>query len=161
MLVASKNTNPQCKKLHLFLSFTSFVHKILLQKHWIQYESLQCGIHVFRDLTTKYCLSLCRLAKMGNFASLFKGFFGKKEMRILMVGLDAAGKTTILYKLKLGEIVTTIPTIGESSPASSWEIPSLTPTVTDVLALVRWSCSVTTQTFLSVCLCVFSFIRRF
>lgn len=30
-----------------------------------------------------------------------------------MVGLDAAGKTTILYKLKLGEIVTTIPTIGQ------------------------------------------------
>ncbi|SCV73663.1 BQ2448_6093 [Microbotryum intermedium] len=40
------------------------------------------------------------------------GLFGKREMRILMVGLDAAGKTTILYKLKLGEIVTTIPTIG-------------------------------------------------
>merc|ERR1712066_1159432 len=33
-------------------------------------------------------------------------------MRILMLGLDAAGKTTILYKLKLGEVVTTIPTIG-------------------------------------------------
>lgn len=50
---------------------------------------------------------------MGNmFAGLFKNLFGKKEMRILMVGLDAAGKTTILYKLKLGEIVTTIPTIG-------------------------------------------------
>lgn len=50
---------------------------------------------------------------MGNvFTNLFKGLFGKKEMRILMVGLDAAGKTTILYKLKLGEIVTTIPTIG-------------------------------------------------
>lgn len=31
---------------------------------------------------------------------------------IIKVGLDAAGKTTILYKLKLGEIVTTIPTIG-------------------------------------------------
>jgi len=29
-----------------------------------------------------------------------------------MVGLDAAGKTTILYKVKLGEQVTTIPTIG-------------------------------------------------
>ncbi|XP_076930294.1 ADP-ribosylation factor-like [Bidens hawaiensis] len=43
---------------------------------------------------------------------LVKMLFAKKEMRILMVGLDAAGKTTILYKLKLGEIVTTIPTIG-------------------------------------------------
>ncbi|XP_054578437.1 ADP-ribosylation factor 1-like isoform X2 [Eptesicus fuscus] len=50
---------------------------------------------------------------MGNiFANLFKGLFGKKEMCILMVGLDGAGKTTILYKLKLGEILTTIPTIG-------------------------------------------------
>ena len=48
----------------------------------------------------------------GVFAKLFSNLFGKKEMRILMVGLDAAGKTTILYKLKLGEIVTTIPTIG-------------------------------------------------
>jgi len=36
----------------------------------------------------------------------------KRDMRILMVGLDAAGKTTILYKLKLGEVVTTIPTVG-------------------------------------------------
>ncbi|CAI0626097.1 unnamed protein product [Linum tenue] len=47
-----------------------------------------------------------------SFAKLFSSLFSKKEMRILMVGLDAAGKTTILYKLKLGEIVTTIPTIG-------------------------------------------------
>ncbi|XP_035521273.1 ADP-ribosylation factor 4 [Dicentrarchus labrax] len=45
-------------------------------------------------------------------SSIFSQLFGKKQMRILMVGLDAAGKTTILYKLKLGEIVTTIPTIG-------------------------------------------------
>uniref|UniRef100_A0ABI7WVN2 ADP ribosylation factor 5 n=1 Tax=Felis catus TaxID=9685 RepID=A0ABI7WVN2_FELCA len=45
-------------------------------------------------------------------SALFSRIFGKKQMRILMVGLDAAGKTTILYKLKLGEIVTTIPTIG-------------------------------------------------
>merc|ERR1712006_10088 len=29
-----------------------------------------------------------------------------------MVGLDAAGKTTMLYKMKLGEVDTTIPTIG-------------------------------------------------
>uniref|UniRef100_A0A6B2LL48 ADP-ribosylation factor n=1 Tax=Arcella intermedia TaxID=1963864 RepID=A0A6B2LL48_9EUKA len=49
---------------------------------------------------------------MGHrFAKIFSGF-GRKEMRILMVGLDAAGKTTVLYKLKLGEVVATIPTIG-------------------------------------------------
>lgn len=60
---------------------------------------------------------------MGNmFSNLFKGLFGKKEMRILMVGLDAAGKTTILYKLKLGEIVTTIPTIGEYSYSSVHDV---------------------------------------
>lgn len=29
-----------------------------------------------------------------------------------MLGLDNAGKTTILYKLKMGESVTTIPTVG-------------------------------------------------
>lgn len=52
-------------------------------------------------------------AYMGlTLSSLFDRLFGKKQVRILMVGLDAAGKTTILYKLKLGEIVTTIPTIG-------------------------------------------------
>ena len=50
-----------------------------------------------------------------SFGTLFGALFAKKEMRILMVGLDAAGKTTILYKLKLGEIVTTIPTIGNLS----------------------------------------------
>lgn len=31
---------------------------------------------------------------------------------VVATGLDAAGKTTMLYKLKLGEVVTTIPTIG-------------------------------------------------
>lgn len=45
-------------------------------------------------------------------AKLWDRVFSKEERRILMVGLDAAGKTTILYKLKLGEVVTTIPTIG-------------------------------------------------
>jgi len=46
------------------------------------------------------------------FSKFWARLFTKKEMRIVMVGLDAAGKTTILYKLKLGEVVTTIPTIG-------------------------------------------------
>ncbi|KAI0461417.1 ADP-ribosylation factor, Arf Arf6 [Komagataella kurtzmanii] len=33
-------------------------------------------------------------------------------MRILMLGLDNAGKTTILYKLKLGKAKNTVPTVG-------------------------------------------------
>lgn len=45
-------------------------------------------------------------------SSVFNRFFGKTKAHVLMVGLDAAGKTTILYRLKLGEIVIAIPTIG-------------------------------------------------
>ena len=37
---------------------------------------------------------------------------GRQKCRILMVGLDAAGKTTILYQLKLGEMAHTAPTLG-------------------------------------------------
>eukprot|EP00662_Eupelagonemidae_sp_cell21_P028718 gene28718-47092_t len=41
----------------------------------------------------------------GSIGKLLSGIFGgKREVRMLMVGLDAAGKTTILYKMKLGEI---------------------------------------------------------
>lgn len=62
---------------------------------------------------------------MGNLWSV------QNTPRILMVGLDAGGKTTILYKLRLGETVTTIPTIGfsivetletENFKFTSWDI---------------------------------------
>ncbi|SCU84710.1 LADA_0D03334g1_1 [Lachancea dasiensis] len=51
---------------------------------------------------------------MGNFfSSMFDRLWGvNKEMRILILGLDGAGKTTILYRLQMGEVVTTKPTIG-------------------------------------------------
>ncbi|XP_047439799.1 ADP-ribosylation factor 4-like [Mugil cephalus] len=45
-------------------------------------------------------------------SQIFSRFISKTPVRILMVGLDAAGKTTLLYKLKLAEVVTTIPTLG-------------------------------------------------
>lgn len=47
---------------------------------------------------------------MGNFWN--KLFNMNKQFRILMLGLDAAGKTTVLYNLKLGSVGQTIPTIG-------------------------------------------------
>ncbi|KAJ3375599.1 ADP-ribosylation factor 3 [Allomyces macrogynus ATCC 38327] len=47
-----------------------------------------------------------------SFSKLLNKIFGNKEMRILMLGLDNAGKTTILYKLKLDQHVQTIPTVG-------------------------------------------------
>lgn len=43
---------------------------------------------------------------------LLDSFMGKENVRMLMLGLDGAGKTTILFKLKLGEVICTIPTIG-------------------------------------------------
>lgn len=53
---------------------------------------------------------------MGLFLSrlydVFSSFTADKPARILMLGLDAAGKTTILYKVKLNENLQTIPTIG-------------------------------------------------
>ena len=50
---------------------------------------------------------------MGHFLSkVMDKLSGAKERRLLMLGLDAAGKTTVLYKLKLNECVQTIPTIG-------------------------------------------------
>ncbi|PWA44484.1 ADP-ribosylation factor [Artemisia annua] len=35
--------------------------------------------------------------------------------QVVMLGVDAAGKTTILYKLHIGEVLSTVPTIGKAS----------------------------------------------
>ena len=65
-----------------------------------------------------------------SFSALMKSLFGAEERRILMIGLDSAGKTTILYKLKVGECVTTMPTIGFN--VESVEYGSISFTVWDV-----------------------------
>jgi hypothetical protein len=51
------------------------------------------------------------LLLLGLIASLLSGLWGNKDVRILVLGLDGAGKTTILYKLQCGEVVTTIPSL--------------------------------------------------
>jgi len=47
-------------------------------------------------------------------AKMYENWSGFEDVEcgMLMVGLDAAGKTTILYRLKLGEVKSTTPTIG-------------------------------------------------
>ncbi|KAJ1258645.1 hypothetical protein BS78_10G091200 [Paspalum vaginatum] len=47
--------------------------------------------------------------------SLMKLFFDtscRKEVKVVMLGLDAAGKTTILHRLHVGAVLSTVPTIG-------------------------------------------------
>jgi small GTP-binding protein len=55
---------------------------------------------------------------MGNVTSsiqhLLHSWSTKKDANIVLIGLDGAGKTTILYKLKIKEVVTTIPTLGNN-----------------------------------------------
>ena len=72
------------------------------------------SVIVTYDMGTMIHLSVWdEYLKMGlTFTKLFSRLFTEKETCIFVVGLDAAGKTMIMYKLKLGEIVTTIPTIG-------------------------------------------------
>lgn len=64
------------------------------------------------------------------FTKIWQRMVSKEEMRLLMLGLDAAGKTTVLYKLKLGEVVTTIPTVGFN--VESVEYKNISFTVWDV-----------------------------
>ena len=47
-----------------------------------------------------------------SFKRAFDILFGNRDMRVVMLGLDAAGKTTILYKLHIGEVLSTVPTLG-------------------------------------------------
>lgn len=61
--------------------------------------------------------------------------FKKRPVSLLMVGLDGAGKTTILYKLKLGETPCTMPTIGFNGKLHAVEVITrgkLTMTVWDM-----------------------------
>ena len=64
------------------------------------------------------------------FSKLWNNLLGKKEIRILMLGLDVAGKTTILHKLgkEEKEKVKILPTIGfyvESLDYKDWNFITL------------------------------------
>ena len=87
-------------------------------------ESILFSFKTKKNTTTiKSLLSIIHTiqTKMGNVLKVLsidkifgKLIAGNKKAKILLLGLDAAGKTSLLYKLKLEESIQTIPTIGLS-----------------------------------------------
>ena len=55
------------------------------------------------------------------FSKLFEKLFGKKEVRLLILGLDNAGKTTVLYQMQFGEAKVTVPTLGFNVETVNYE----------------------------------------
>ena len=66
---------------------------------------------------------------LSNYYQKLQSFFEKKA-NLLMLGLDSAGKTTLLYKLKLDKILQTIPTVGFN--VESIKYKSLNMTMWDI-----------------------------
>ncbi|CAB3360636.1 ADP-ribosylation factor-like protein 5B [Cloeon dipterum] len=58
---------------------------------------------------------------MGLLLSKLWNFFGNEEHKIVIVGLDNAGKTTILYQFLMNEVVHTSPTIGSNVEEVMWK----------------------------------------
>lgn len=46
------------------------------------------------------------------FSNFFRKLFGKKQVRVLLLGLDSAGKTTILFQMSGKNPHQTVPTVG-------------------------------------------------
>ncbi len=78
------------------------------QNKTLLYETSGICVHKQTTPSSNNCIDMA-LASLNRFIS---SFGMRSNFRGLIMGLDAAGKTTVLYKLKLGELVQTIPTIG-------------------------------------------------
>jgi small GTP-binding protein len=73
---------------------------------------------------------------MGNIFDKIRGYFSKRECKILIFGLDAAGKTTILYQQKLNELIVSAPTTGFNVEMIEFNNARLT--VWDINSGNRW-----------------------
>ncbi|KAK6909507.1 hypothetical protein I203_103527 [Kwoniella mangroviensis CBS 8507] len=49
-----------------------------------------------------------------TFSSLWSRLFSKRETKVLILGLDNAGKSTILYRITMGSVVASAPTVGSN-----------------------------------------------
>jgi len=104
-----------CEREFKFTTFASYA-EVSWKVRYIKEYCLRNGIltvlpNVRQIPTPKPQPGVVTMVTSG-FTSLWHMVFPKQQLRLLMVGLDAGGKTTILYRLKLGVVVTTIPTIG-------------------------------------------------
>ena len=63
--------------------------------------------------TTAQSLSHRRIGPKEKKLNLHLSTSSPSLLQVVMLGLDAAGKTTILYKLHIGEVLSTVPTIGK------------------------------------------------
>ena len=55
------------------------------------------------------------------FSKIFSILFSNKEVRLLILGLDNAGKTTLLYQMQCGEVKVTVPTLGFNVETVNYE----------------------------------------
>lgn len=91
----------------------------ILSRSWLIVQALAAasGCEVRRAIFAPPLLDRRTTSKradeMGNAAARsWTRFWTRHERRLLLVGLDAAGKTTILYHLRLGKAISSIPTLG-------------------------------------------------
>ena len=55
------------------------------------------------------------------FSKIFSVLFSNQEVRLLILGLDNAGKTTLLYQMQFGEVKVTVPTLGFNVESVKYE----------------------------------------
>lgn len=107
----------------LSLGHRIYKHKNQINQNWIDYKYCLYNLSrknreiryksdgMFTDIKITKTTSKSK-SKMGAiFANILNSFSNMKS-KILMLGLDGAGKTSILYQFKLNESVNSVPTIG-------------------------------------------------
>lgn len=56
-----------------------------------------------------------------TFSSLWSSLFGQKALKICILGLDNAGKTTLTYQMTMSEAVATAPTVGSNTETFTYK----------------------------------------
>ena len=54
-------------------------------------------------------------------SSLWNSLFGQEELKICILGLDNAGKTTLTYQMTMGQAISTAPTVGSNTESFTYK----------------------------------------